>query len=150
MKAFATKFIGLDNRPWSSFGYSTGGWCAAEVAIRHPDLYSNAVSLAGYFKPLFSLGVSKREKNFLTNEYDLVATLKKSPTPIHLMIIASQKDKFTNIAAQNFMNAANSLVPIRYVPIPMGGHNTNVWKPFVSTAFEWINQQNPAAVATTP
>jgi hypothetical protein len=150
MRDFATKFIGIDSRPWTSFGYSTGGWCAAEVAIRHPDLYSNAVSLAGYFKPLFSLGVSKREKNFLTNEYDLVATLKKSPTSIHLMIIASQKDKFTNIAAQNFMNAASSLVPIRYVPIPMGGHNTNVWKPFVSTAFEWINQQNPVAVATTP
>ena len=150
MHEFATKFIGVDSRPWTSFGYSTGGWCAAEVAIRHPDLYSNAVSLAGYFKPLFSLGVSKREKNFLTTEYDLIAALKKSRTPVHLMIIASQKDKFTNKAAQDFMNSSASLIPIRYVPIPIGGHNTNVWKPFVSTAFQWINEQNPAKVITTP
>jgi len=153
MKAFATKFIGIDNRPWSSFGYSTGGWCAAEVAIRHPDLYNSAVSLAGYFKPLFSAGINKREKNFLQGKYDLIATLKKVPTSVHLMIIASKKDKFTNLAANNFMSAASGLIPIRYVPIPIGGHNTNVWKPFVSTAFEWINQQNPAptpAPSTTP
>jgi len=153
MKVFATKFIGIDNRPWSSFGYSTGGWCAAEVAIRHPDLYNSAVSLAGYFKPLFSAGINKREKNFLQGKYDLIATLKKVPTSVHLMIIASKKDKFTNLAANNFMSAASGLIPIRYVPIPIGGHNTNVWKPFVSTAFEWINQQNPApmpAPSTTP
>lgn len=153
MKAFATKFIGIDKRPWSSFGYSTGGWCAAEVAIRHPDLYNSAVSLAGYFKPLFSAGINKREKNFLQGKYDLIATLKKVPTSVHLMIIASKKDKFTNLAANNFMSAASGLIPIRYVPIPIGGHNTNVWKPFVSTAFEWINQQNPAptpAPSTTP
>lgn len=153
MKAFATKFIGIDNRPWSSFGYSTGGWCAAEVAIRHPDLYNSAVSLAGYFKPLFSAGINKREKNFLQGKYDLIATLKKVPTSVHLMIIASKKDKFTNLAANNFMSAASGLIPIRYVPIPIGGHNTNVWKPFVSTAFEWINQQNPAptpAPSATP
>ena len=153
MKVFATKFIGIDNRPWSSFGYSTGGWCAAEVAIRHPDLYNSAVSLAGYFKPLFSAGINKREKNFLQGKYDLIATLKKVPTSVHLMIIASKKDKFTNLAANNFMSAASGLIPIRYVPIPIGGHNTNVWKPFVSTAFEWINQQNTAptpAPSTTP
>ena len=150
MHEFASRFIGIDARPWTSFGYSTGGWCATQVAIRHPDLYSNAVSLAGYFKPLFSLGVSKREKNFLTNEYDLIATLKKVPSTQHLLIIASQKDKFTKIAAANFMRDAANLIPIRYIPIPIGGHNTSVWKPFVSTAFEWINGQNPAAVATTP
>ena len=155
MKVFATKFIGIDNRPWSSFGYSTGGWCAAEVAIRHPDLYNSAVSLAGYFKPLFSAGINKREKNFLQGKYDLIATLKKVPSSVHLMIIASKKDKFTNFAAKNFMSEANGLIPIRYVPIPIGGHNTNVWKPFVSTAFEWINQQNPVATplptaTTTP
>jgi len=150
MHEFATRFLGVDARPWNSFGYSTGGWCATQVAIRHPDLYSNAVSLAGYFKPIFSLGVSKREKKFLTNKYDLIAILKKSPSNQHLLIIASQKDKFTKAAAQNFMKDASLLIPIRYIPIPIGGHNTSVWKPFVSTAFEWINEQNLVAVATTP
>jgi pimeloyl-ACP methyl ester carboxylesterase len=148
MHEFASKFLGVDSRPWSAFGYSTGGWCAAEVAIRHQDLYSSAVSLAGYFKPLFSIGVSKREKNFLLHEYDLVATLKKTPSKVRLMIIASEKDKFTHLAAEKFLIDAGSLIPIRYLPIPIGGHNTAVWKPFVPTAFEWINQQNKDVTAT--
>ena len=64
------------------------------------------------------------------------------------MIIASKKDKFTNLAAKDFMSVANGLIPIRYVPIPIGGHNTNVWKPFVATAFQWINEQNQVAAPT--
>ncbi len=150
MHQFATTFLGLDARPWTSFGYSTGGWCAAEVAVRHPDLYSNAISLAGYFKPLFSIGVSKREKKYLTTRYDLIASLQKNQTPIHMMIIASAKDKFTNKAAKDFITSASALVPIRYVPIPIGGHNTNVWKPFVGTAFEWMDQQTTPKSSTTP
>lgn len=30
-------------------GYSTGGFCAVNLAIRHPDQFSAAVSLSGYF-----------------------------------------------------------------------------------------------------
>ena len=150
MHEFAKKFLGIDARPWTSFGYSTGGWCAAEVAVRHPELYENAISLAGYFKPLFSIGVSKREKRYLTSRYDLIAALQKSKSPIHMMIIASAKDKFTNKAAKEFITAASSLVPIRYVPIPIGGHNTNVWKPFVSTAFEWMDQESTLTGSTNP
>ncbi len=150
MRDFASKFIGIDSRPWSTFGYSTGGWCAAVAAIFHPDMYSNAVVLAGYFKPLFNSGVSKREKLFLTSKYSLIRELKKSPTKVHLMIIASQKDSFTNRAAQEFMKSAALLISTRYVPIPIGGHNTNVWKPFVATAFKWIDAQNVLAVSPAP
>src|ERR1019366_4046853 len=67
MKTFMQKFMGIDNRPWSSFGYSTGGWCAAEVAILHQDQYSQGVTLAGYFYPMLPPGLSKREKNYLSS-----------------------------------------------------------------------------------
>jgi pimeloyl-ACP methyl ester carboxylesterase len=150
MHEFATRFIGIDNRKWSTFGYSTGGWCAAEAAILHPDLYSSAVSLAGYFKPTFSFGVPKSKKAYYANQYNLVSALQKHPTSVKVMIIASQKDKFTNAAAHDFIGAASSLIPIRYVPIPSGGHNTSVWKPFVSTAFQWINQNNPPQTPISP
>ena len=150
MRDFASKFIGIDNRPWSTFGYSTGGWCAAVAAIFHPDMYSNAVVLAGYFTPLFSGGVSKRERIFLTSKYSLIRELKKNPSKVHLMIIASQKDAFTSRAAKTFMNSAAPLISIRYVPIPIGGHNTTVWKPFVATALKWIDAQNAHATTPTP
>jgi hypothetical protein len=66
------------------------------------------------------------------------------------MIIASQKDKFASAAAAEFMKAAKTLIPIRFVDIPSGGHNTKVWKPFVGTAFQWINEGNSPSSPATP
>ena len=142
MKTFMQTFMGIDNRLWSSFGYSTGGWCAAEVAVLHQDQYSEGVSLAGYFKPLLSVGLSKREKSYLNSKYDLISHLKQGPRNTKLMIIASLKDRFANSSAQKFMQSANALIPIKYIPIPSGGHNIKVWKPFIASGFLWISGAN--------
>jgi len=139
MKIFMLKFMGIDNRLWSSFGYSTGGWCAAEVAVLHQDQYSQGVSLAGYFNPLLPLGLSKREKNYLSSHYDLINHLVQGPRNTKIMIISSVKDHFANSSAQKFMRSALSLIPIKYVPIPTGGHNIRVWKPYVASGFLWIS-----------
>ena len=147
MKRFMQSFMGIDNRLWSAFGYSTGGWCAAEAAVFHQDQYSQGVSLAGYFSPLLPFGLSKREKNYLSNHYDLVKYLKHGHTNTKLMIIASIKDRFANRSAQNFMARANPLITIKYIPIPSGGHNINVWKPYIAPGFLWISGDN---VTVTP
>ncbi len=142
MKRFMQTFMGVDNRLWSSFGYSTGGWCAAEVAVLHQDQYSQGVSLAGYFSPLLARGLSVREKNYLSSKYDLVEYLKAHSSNTKIMVIASVKDRFANSSAQRFMQGAKSLIPIKYIPIPSGGHNIGVWKPFVATGFLWISGAN--------
>ncbi len=150
MKTFMQKFMGIDNRLWSSFGYSTGGWCAAEVAILHQDQYSEGVSLAGYFSPLLPLGLSKREKNYLSSRYDLISYLQKGHHNTKIMIIASVKDHFANNSAQEFLKSADLMIPIKYVPIPTGGHNIGVWKPFVATGFLWISGANELNAPPTP
>ena len=67
------------------------------------------------------------------------------------MIIASVKDRFANSSAKQFMASALSLIPIKYIPIPTGGHNIGVWKPFVASGFLWISGANdlisPASAA---
>ncbi len=138
MKQFLQTFMGVDNRLWSSFGYSTGGWCAAEVAVLHQGQYSQGVSLAGYFNPILARGLSVREKKYLSGKYDLLKYLQKNPNNTKILVIASVKDRFANSSAQRFMLGANSLIPIKYIPIPIGGHNIGVWKPFVATGFLWI------------
>ena len=146
MKTFLQTFLGVDNRLWSSFGYSTGGWCAAEVAVLHQDQYSQGVSLAGYFSPILSFGLSRREKNYLSKQYDLINYLKNYKRNTKVMIITSVKDRFAYGSAQQFMQKANSLIPIKYVPIPTGGHNIGVWKPFVATGFLWISGSNDISI----
>ena len=145
MKRFMQSFMGVDDRPWSAFGYSTGGWCAAEVAVLHQEQYSEGVSLAGYFSPMLPFGLSKREKNYLSNHYDLIKYLRHDHRNTKLLIIASVKDRFTNYSAQKFLKSANSLIPIKYIPIPSGGHNIKVWKPYIAPGFLWISGANLTA-----
>jgi hypothetical protein len=140
MHLFAQKFIGIDFRQWATFGYSTGGWCAAEIAIRHQDQYSAAISLAGYFSPSYAFGTSAVEKAFLKNEYDLNRILKADNNSVHLLVIASKNDRFSYGSTQNFLKKAGSLVSIKYDEIPSGGHNLSVWRPYVTTGFLWLNQ----------
>jgi pimeloyl-ACP methyl ester carboxylesterase len=40
-----------DRSAWSLMGYSTGGYCAVDLALRHPGQFSAAVALDGYFGP---------------------------------------------------------------------------------------------------
>jgi len=77
IQLFAQRYIGVDARAWATFGYSTGGWCAAEIAIRHQDQYAAAISLAGYFAPSYAFGTSQVERSYLKNEYDLTRILKE-------------------------------------------------------------------------
>jgi hypothetical protein len=140
MHLFAQRFIGIDFRQWATFGYSTGGWCAAEIAIRHQDEYSAAISLAGYFAPSYAFGTTPVEKAFLKNEYDLNRILKANNNSVHLLVIASKNDRFSYGSTQNFLKKDGSLVSIKYDEIPTGGHNLSVWRPYVTTGFLWLNQ----------
>src|SRR5208282_2034198 len=36
---------------WAVAGYSEGGFCAANMALRYPDRYGFAGVLSGYFRP---------------------------------------------------------------------------------------------------
>ena len=41
--------VRTDRAGWAILGTSTGGFCAANLAMRHPDRYAAAASLSGYF-----------------------------------------------------------------------------------------------------
>lgn len=140
MRLFAQRFVGIDSRPWATFGYSTGGWCAAEIAIRHQDQFSAGVSLAGYFAPAFATRTSAVERAYLKVEYDLISQLQRANNSVKLLVIASPHDRFSYGSTQKFLKAATGLVSIKYDEIPSGGHNLSVWRPFVTTGFLWMNQ----------
>jgi hypothetical protein len=140
MHAFATNFLGLDQRKWSTFGFSTGGWCAAEIAIRHPELYSQGVSLAGYYNPSFAKGISRKTRDALTREYDIAKTALNQPVNPRLMLIYSPKDRFSYQSTKKFLSTVGTSIQTSLVAIPSGGHNIKAWKPYVATGLEWLAQ----------
>ncbi len=142
MHRFAKRFLGIDNRKWTSFGYSTGGWCATELAVRHPHQYARGISIAGYFTPSFEMGVSKTLAKKLTSEYDLIQTVKTSTSNPALLVIASKADRFYYKSALKFVKESSNYLSAKFVEIPLGGHNLEVWHPYVETGLLWINEQS--------
>ena len=138
MKTFAKNFMGIDDRRWSTFGYSTGGWCAAMLGIRHQDQYKSAISIAGYFEPSFSAGIIKPERKKLRDKYNLVKIIASKTNDFKLMAIYSRRDKFSYLSVSKFLKAINGSLAVKLVEMPNAGHNTKSWKPFVSTGLDWL------------
>jgi enterochelin esterase-like enzyme len=138
MKTFAQKFIGIDNRKWTTFGFSTGGWCAAALAIRNTDQYQQAISLAGYFSPIFSAGISKNQRKAMIHEYNLEKTIKSQINNPDLLIIYSKNDITSYESMKKFIKAVGGSLPIKVIEIPHGGHNIKVWRPYVRSGFKWL------------
>ena len=138
MKTFAQSFIGIDDRKWTTFGYSTGGWCAAMLGLRHLDQYQSGVSIAGYFQPNFSAGINKRERTILTSEYDLTKILNAGSSNFKMLMIYSRRDKFSFDSMSKYLAAIGNSYDIKLVEMPNAGHNTKSWKPFVSTGLDWL------------
>lgn len=138
MKTFAQSFVGIDDRQWTTFGYSTGGWCATMLGIRHQDQYRNGISIAGYFEPSFSLGINKRERKILSEEYNLAKITNSQVNSFKLLVIYSKRDKFSFESMNKYLSAINNSLEIKLVEMPNAGHNTKSWKPFVTTGLQWL------------
>lgn len=48
VRAWVNSHLDASPQRWTVMGYSSGGYCALDLAYRHPDLYARAVSLDGY------------------------------------------------------------------------------------------------------
>ena len=44
---------------WGIGGYSEGGFCAANLALRHPASYGIAASMCGYYQPPLVDGIDR-------------------------------------------------------------------------------------------
>jgi len=138
MKTFVRTFMGIDDRRWSTFGYSTGGWCAAMLGIRHQDQYKSAVSIAGYFEPSFSSGIITPERKILRDKYDLAKITASQTNDFKLMAIYSRRDEYSYISINKYLSKINGALNVKLVVMPNAGHNTKSWKPFVSTGLDWL------------
>jgi enterochelin esterase-like enzyme len=49
---WATTHLRTAGPRWTALGYSTGGYCALDLAVRHPDEFARAISLDGYGRAL--------------------------------------------------------------------------------------------------
>jgi len=140
MHSYLDKRLGIKGSRWGIMGVSTGGWCATMLSIRHPDLYSAAVSIAGYYRPALPLTDPSNLQLAMDKKYDLTrpeAALKKG-LPIY--ITASVGDKYSIRETRKFLAKPHPKLAITYKELSSGGHNSRVWVSLIPDAVDWLQR----------
>jgi len=133
-----------DRLGWGMIGFSTGGFCAANLALRHPDRYAAAASLAGYFTAITdrTTGDLYRGDARLRDENSPLWRLGNLPVPAMSMYLACAHDDSKALAQIQAM-ARVARAPLRLVTAltPNGGHTGAAWKAMTPAALDWLSSQ---------
>lgn len=131
---------------WGLMGYSTGGFCAANLVLKHPDLYKAAVSISGYYFPESPLVTGDAT---LARQNDPLWAVRNTRTPaVSLLMTASAQDPVDPPSEpQQMVDAAKAGAESKSTEVqefiaPLGGgHNQSAWEKMLPTAFRWFSQR---------
>jgi enterochelin esterase-like enzyme len=152
--AFARTHLAVRNdaAAWGLIGYSAGGYCATDLALRHPGEYAAAASLSGYATPGIVIG-----DNLERTAYDDVWRLKHLPLPaVALYLSCAKTDRGALRATQELARAAHAPLSVTLAYIAGGGHNSGTWHAMEAPAFDWLSNSlgrpisAPAASPASP
>nr|WP_237554581.1 alpha/beta fold hydrolase [Streptomyces sp. SID4948] len=126
-------------RGWAVMGISTGGYCAARLALDHPDTFAAAAAMApdnpadGFRSPLWLARTTRPHVQLL-----IESSLQDPESP----------PKF----ADSLSAAVRPPGTVTVLRMPSGGHNWRTWGRMFPTAFTWLSAriEAPRAVPLAP
>jgi enterochelin esterase-like enzyme len=151
---------------WAVAGFSEGGFCAANLALRHPQVYSAAGVMSGYFQPLPEGGRDPFHGDAqarLANDPLWLASRTTSYANLPAFwLMAGSSDRGDVEEAQLFRSVlvAHGQTP-PFVKIPRARHTFAAWNPALPKMLGWItdrvsipglvdNAQPPVTVTSPP
>jgi enterochelin esterase-like enzyme len=138
---------------WTAMGYSTGGYCATNLAMRHPDLFSAAVSLGGYNAAPQDLttGSLFHGNRDLADQNDTVwRATNVDNVNLQLLLINSKQDTAAYQSGLALARAARPPLQVWTLTLPRGGHNALVWDAELPAAFAWLSHFVSSPVTPIP
>jgi S-formylglutathione hydrolase FrmB len=127
---------------WAAVGYSYGAWCAASIAMRHPDVFGAAIAMQGYFRPDFSAHYDPLTSATL-GSYDLINLAHTAPPALAMWVLTSREDNLSYPTTSMFLSVARPPLDVTATVLARGGHRDSVWEPFVGGAIAWLSQTMP-------
>ncbi|MDJ0342418.1 alpha/beta hydrolase-fold protein [Streptomyces sp. H10-C2] len=149
--AVARHYRALDTRAsWAAIGYSTGGFCAVNIAFHHPERYGAAAALSGYFTAVSDsqTGDLYRGQTAVRQWNSPLWLAGHGRATVPLYLVASRGDPGALRNMQQLQDVAGAGLPVKTVIVPKGGHNFHVWYPATPAAFDWLAAHLPAAQST--
>jgi enterochelin esterase-like enzyme len=129
---------------WGIVGFSTGGFCAANLALRHPDRYAAAASLSGYYTAITdgTTGDLYRGDTRLRNENSPLWRLGNLPVPAVALYLACASDDSKGVTQLHAMaTAARPPLRVTTAVVPSGGHTGAAWQAMTPAALDWLSAQ---------
>ena len=123
--------VSHDPYEWGAGGYSSGGYCAANLALRHPGSFGAAAVLNGYFRAADgpAAGALNNSPSLEAANSPLYAAEKLNPNSSPLpafWVAAGTNDKADYPAATMFTAAMNRVQQVPFVKLN-AGDTANVW-----------------------
>jgi enterochelin esterase-like enzyme len=134
---------------WSVLGYSTGGYCAAKLAMMYPQEFSSAVSLAGYYTALEdgTTGNLYGSSGAYRNENNLDWRLAHLPAPpVSVLVTSSEVGEHDLPGTEAFLHLIHPPMRGYSLILAQGGHNYGTWVRQLPQSLEWIFQRLTPAV----
>lgn len=131
---------------WGIGGYSSGGYCAANLVLRHRAAYGAAGVMDGYYRPTDGPAAAALHNDpRLEAQNDPLAAVQRlargaDPLPA-FWISAGTADAKYSIGAQSFVRALHGIIGVDYTREPGAGHNFYAWRPAIPRMLGWMWQQ---------
>ncbi|HEY2223124.1 MAG TPA: alpha/beta hydrolase-fold protein [Actinomycetospora sp.] len=147
--ALARLRVRADRAGWALAGWSSGGYCAMNLALRHPSWYSAAASQSGYDRTALdaTTGDPFAGREDLRQGNDVSALLRAHPVPLSLLVAAGAAERDEQQAAERMRAAAAPPVELTRLTFPGGGHNTEAVRAQVPSILGWLGAHLAAPVA---
>lgn len=152
--ALSTLRVRADREGWAIAGWSSGGYCALNLTVRHPQWFSVAVSMSGYdvTPEDVETGDLFRGRTDVQHANDVSATLREHPSPVRLLVTADASAG-DEVAALNRMRAAaGPPAELTTWLLPPAGHNLGAVRAELPAVLDWLDTQlgNPVRTNAQP
>lgn len=143
----------LPGRSFAAVGYSTGGFCAADLGLRHPDRYVAAGSITGYFQAGSDPAVGDP---YGGNEADRRANSPlwlighRHPVAPPLFVVAATGDAGSVRDARALLvvaRHADPRLPLTASLLQGGGHNWATWSVALGPTIDGVARYLPHDLA---
>jgi enterochelin esterase-like enzyme len=134
---------------WGLIGDSTGGYCAAKLAMRESNHFAAGVSLSGYYDALTDIttGDLYGGSSAVRTENDLLWRLRHlPPPPVSLLLTTSRKGEDNYHDTLQFAKLAKPPLRVTTLVRAEGGHNFQTWNSEIPEGLHWLSMRlAPAA-----
>jgi len=131
------------NAEWGIAGYSSGGYCAANLALRHPSDFGASGIMDGYFRA--QDGPAAKALHFnpaaeaANNPIREAASLAAGAGPLPSFWLSTGTGNAGDVsAAKAFTAALHGIEATALNRVPGAGHNFYAWSPAIPYLLQWM------------